>query len=209
MEIRESDEEHETEVEVDVDETLSPVRPAKKEQSVKQAEEKRAARRASIQIGAMTSLGGTKLMTNGIGGRARTNSTPSTSRVRANKAKAKRKSVAGVSLAGSGHQMSILELLQYIVNEPAPKLPGGGRFRKETEEFVEATLRKEPMGWDSKKKGILPKGVARPTPRELLVSWVCVLRFAFCVFGGAAREELLLTLLVGCSRLGWVGMMVA
>jgi len=81
----------------------------------------------------------------------------------------KRKTVAGVSLAGSGHQMSILELLQYIVNEPAPKLPSG-KFSPEVEEFVNATLRKEPVGYNVKKKGPLPKEVARPTPKELLVS---------------------------------------
>ncbi|GJN94299.1 hypothetical protein Rhopal_007373-T1 [Rhodotorula paludigena] len=73
----------------------------------------------------------------------------------------------GVSLAGSGHQMSILELLQYIVNEPAPRLPPG-RFSRETEEFVEAALRKEPVGWNVRKKGPLPSEVARPTPKELL-----------------------------------------
>lgn len=80
----------------------------------------------------------------------------------------RRKSVAGVSLAGSGHQMSILELLQYIVNEEAPRLPAG-KFGKEVEEFVDATLRKEPVGWNVKKQGPLSKERARPTPRELLV----------------------------------------
>lgn len=64
--------------------------------------------------------------------------------------------------------MSILELLQYIVNEPAPKLPVG-KFSAACEEFVNATLRKEPVGWNVKKKGPLPKETARPTPRELLV----------------------------------------
>lgn len=98
--------------------------------------------------------------------RTRTSSTSSTKSL--NKA-GKRKSVAGVSLAGSGHQMSILELLQYIVNEPAPHLPLG-KFPNAVEEFVNATLRKEPVGWNVRKKGPLPKEVARPTPKELLVS---------------------------------------
>ncbi|GAA5850445.1 hypothetical protein JCM9279_001419 [Rhodotorula babjevae] len=80
---------------------------------------------------------------------------------------APRKQATGVSLAGSGHQMSILELLQYIVNEPAPRLPAG-RFSPMVDEFVDATLRKEPVGWNVKKKGPLPKEVARPTPKELL-----------------------------------------
>lgn len=65
--------------------------------------------------------------------------------------------------------MSILELLQYIVNEPAPNLPKG-KFSPWVEVFVDATLRKEPVGYNVKKKGPLPKEVARPTPKELLVS---------------------------------------
>ncbi|GAA5970645.1 hypothetical protein JCM3765_001180 [Sporobolomyces pararoseus] len=83
------------------------------------------------------------------------------------KTKNKTKSKNGVSLAGSGHQMSILELLQYIVNEPAPRLPVG-KFSRQVEEFVNATLRKEPVGYNVKKKGPLPKEIARPTPKELL-----------------------------------------
>jgi mitogen-activated protein kinase kinase len=79
----------------------------------------------------------------------------------------KRKS--GVSLAGSSGQMSILELLQNIVNEPPPQLPGGGKFSLEAEEFINASLRKEPVGYNVKKKGPLPEGIARPTPRQLLV----------------------------------------
>ncbi|GAA5901298.1 uncharacterized protein JCM6883_000169 [Sporobolomyces salmoneus] len=120
------------------DDTLSPTRPAKKRESIALAEKRRQEKRQ-----AATST--------------RTRKTSST----------KRKAVAGVSLAGSGHQMSILELLQYIVNEPAPKLPAG-KFSPEVEEFVNATLRKEPVGYNVKKKGPLPKEVARPTPKELL-----------------------------------------
>lgn len=70
--------------------------------------------------------------------------------------------------------MSILELLQYIVNEPAPRLPAG-KFGTVVEEFVDATLRKEPSGWNVKKTGPLPKELARPTPKELLVR-SCVVR---------------------------------
>lgn len=68
--------------------------------------------------------------------------------------KDKRKS-KGVSLQGGGMTMSILELLQHIVNEPAPRLPEG-RFPKEAEEFVDSCLLKEPD--------------ERETPKDLLVS---------------------------------------
>ncbi|KAM0756374.1 Pkinase-domain-containing protein [Meredithblackwellia eburnea MCA 4105] len=129
------------------EETLSPVRPAKKSESVQQAEKKRAARREA-QLA-----------------KPRSRTTSATSNKSAKSSK--RKSVAGVSLAGSGHQMSILELLQYIVNEPAPRLPAG-KFSKSVEEFIDATLRKEPVGYDVRKKGPLPKEIARPTPKELL-----------------------------------------
>lgn len=52
--------------------------------------------------------------------------------------------------------MSILELLQHIVNEPAPKLTPEGRFPSEAEKFVDSCLLKDPD--------------TRPTPKELLVS---------------------------------------
>ncbi|GAA5872163.1 hypothetical protein JCM16303_000996 [Sporobolomyces ruberrimus] len=125
------------------DDTLSPTRPAKKRESIALAEKQRAAKREAAAT------------------RSRKSSTNS------NNGSSKRKAVAGVSLAGSGHQMSILELLQYIVNEPAPRLPHR-KFSSEVEEFVDATLRKEPVGYNVKKKGPLPKEVARPTPKELL-----------------------------------------
>ena len=40
--------------------------------------------------------------------------------------------------------MSILELLQHIVNEPAPKLTPEGRFPQEAEGFVNDCLLKNP-----------------------------------------------------------------
>jgi mitogen-activated protein kinase kinase len=67
----------------------------------------------------------------------------------------KRKSM-GVSLQGGSRTMSILELLQHIVNEPAPRLMPEGRFPKAAEDFVDACLLKDPE--------------ARKTPKELLVS---------------------------------------
>jgi mitogen-activated protein kinase kinase len=56
----------------------------------------------------------------------------------------KRKSRGGVSLQGGGMTMSILELLQHIVNEPAPRLTPEGRFPEEAQEFVEKCLLKDP-----------------------------------------------------------------
>ncbi|KAG9037020.1 MAP kinase kinase (MEK) [Tulasnella sp. JGI-2019a] len=67
--------------------------------------------------------------------------------------KDKRKS-KGVSLQGGGMTMSILELLQHIVNEPAPRLTPTESYPKESHEFIDACLRKEPE--------------KRPTPKELL-----------------------------------------
>lgn len=72
----------------------------------------------------------------------------------------KRKSI-GVSLQGGARTMSILELLQHIVNEPAPRLTPEGRFPNAAEEFVDACLLKIPE--------------ARKTPKELLVSISCEL----------------------------------
>lgn len=72
--------------------------------------------------------------------------------------KDKRKS-KGVSLQGGGMMMSILELLQHIVNEPAPRLTPEGRFPQEAEDFVDSCLLKDPD--------------ARNTPKDLLKhSWI-------------------------------------
>lgn len=79
--------------------------------------------------------------------------------------KNKRKS-KGVSLQGGGMTMSILELLQHIVNEPAPKLTPEGRFPPQAETFVDSCLLKDPD--------------ARMTPKDLLVRgirfffWSCI-----------------------------------
>ena len=73
----------------------------------------------------------------------------------------KRRSI-GVSLQGGSRTMSILELLQHIVNEPAPKLTPEGRFPKAAEDFVDACLFKEPE--------------VRKTPKELLVSALALWR---------------------------------
>ncbi|KAJ6579415.1 Pkinase-domain-containing protein [Mycena sp. CBHHK59/15] len=57
--------------------------------------------------------------------------------------KDKRKS-KGVSLQGGGMTMSILELLQHIVNEPAPRLTPEGRFPEMAEAFIDSCLLKDP-----------------------------------------------------------------
>lgn len=69
--------------------------------------------------------------------------------------KRKKRKSKGVSLQGGGVTMSILELLQHIVNEPAPRLTPEGRFPKESEDFVDSCLLKDPD--------------ARQTPKDLLV----------------------------------------
>ncbi|EIN12812.1 Pkinase-domain-containing protein [Punctularia strigosozonata HHB-11173 SS5] len=70
------------------------------------------------------------------------------------KRKRDRRKSKGVSLQGGGMTMSILELLQHIVNEPAPRLTPEGRFPKEAEDFVDSCLLKDPD--------------ERPTPKQLL-----------------------------------------
>ncbi|KAJ7913580.1 ste7-like protein [Mycena leptocephala] len=71
--------------------------------------------------------------------------------------KDKRKS-KGVSLQGGGMTMSILELLQHIVNEPAPRLTPEGRF-PEAEMFIDSCLLKDPDD--------------RKTPKDLLKNeWI-------------------------------------
>jgi len=75
-------------------------------------------------------------------------------KAKADKAKKDRRKSKGVSLQGGGMMMSILELLQHIVNEPAPRLIPEGRFPKEAEDFVDSCLFKDPD--------------ARKTPKDLL-----------------------------------------
>jgi mitogen-activated protein kinase kinase len=69
--------------------------------------------------------------------------------------KDKRKS-CGVSLQGGGMTMSILELLQHIVNEPAPKLVPPEQFPFVAREFTDKCLLKNPD--------------ERPAPKTLVVS---------------------------------------
>lgn len=77
---------------------------------------------------------------------------PKLPEVNKEKQKRRKSKPAGVSLEGSSHQMSILDLLQHIVNEPPPKLPEG-KFPKLMEDFVNLCLLKEPA--------------TRPTPKDL------------------------------------------
>lgn len=67
-----------------------------------------------------------------------------------------RRNSRGVSLEGGAMMMSILELLQHIVNEPAPQLVPEYKFPKESHDFIDLCLRKDPD--------------ERPTPKELIVS---------------------------------------
>lgn len=78
-----------------------------------------------------------------------------TSATAAEKKKERRQS-KGVSLGGGGMTMSILDLLQHIVNEPAPRLVPIGMYPLEADIFVADCLRKDPK--------------ERKTPKELLVS---------------------------------------
>lgn len=120
--------------------TLSPVRPAAKEKTLAAANAKKQSKK------------------NG--------KTSKSSSAAAAKKEKKRKS--GVSLEGGGAQMSIFELLQYVVNEPAPTLPEG-KFGRDVRDFVDLCLEKD-----------LDK---RPTPKELLVSLV-----SFVVISEHRRE---------------------
>lgn len=74
-------------------------------------------------------------------------------RPRKKTSKADKRKSKGVSLQGGGMTMSILELLQHIVNEPAPKLSPEGRFPL-AEEFIDGCLLKDPE--------------QRRTPKDLL-----------------------------------------
>ena len=73
----------------------------------------------------------------------------------AREAKKNKRKSKGVSLQGGGMTMSILELLQHIVNEPAPRLTPEGRFPPMAEDFVNGCLFKDPD--------------QRWTPKDLLV----------------------------------------
>ena len=110
-------------------------------------------------------------------------------KLRPNRKKSKRAG-AQQGVGGAG-QMSILELLQYIVNEPAPRLPparkrrrrrrrrNGAGYTYETvwvddwsaacREFIDACLRKEKNSWSApastQEEVDQPR---RPTPKELL-----------------------------------------
>ncbi|KAH8929089.1 Pkinase-domain-containing protein [Atractiella rhizophila] len=121
------------------DKTLSPSRPENRREALLRAAEREAdqrAKRASLLMPPSAGMMG--MMGIGAGGKAE-----------------KRRSVrvTGVSVQGGNQQMSILELLQNIVNEPAPKLPSG-KFPDECSDFVDACL------WKDVNR--------RPTPKQLL-----------------------------------------
>jgi mitogen-activated protein kinase kinase len=68
--------------------------------------------------------------------------------------KPRKASASQKARGGPGGGMSILELLQHVVNEPAPRLPEG-RFSPELIAFIDACLDKDVA--------------KRPTPKALLV----------------------------------------
>ncbi|KIY71966.1 kinase [Cylindrobasidium torrendii FP15055 ss-10] len=75
------------------------------------------------------------------------------------KKKKDRRKSKGVSLQGGGMTMSILELLQHIVNEPAPRLTPEDRYPVESNNFIEACLYKDPE--------------VRKAPKELVAhAWI-------------------------------------
>lgn len=111
------------------DTTLSPARPAGKDEALAKAQAQKAQRRSmSVRDG-------------------KTLQPQPSSRKKSSKPKRQ----PGL---GGGGGMSILELLQHVVNEPAPRLPEG-KFEVITEQFVDSCLEKDVT--------------KRPTPKQLLV----------------------------------------
>jgi serine/threonine protein kinase len=86
--------------------------------------------------------------------------------------KRNRRKSRGVSLQGGGMTMSILELLQHIVNEPAPKLTPEGRFQKAAEDFVNSCLFKDP---DQRRtpKDLLVRDLSTAKLRPYLYIYIC------------------------------------
>ena len=77
-----------------------------------------------------------------------------------------RRKSKGVSLQGGGMTMSILELLQHIVNEPAPRL-AEGRYPREAHDFVEKCLLKDPDArWTPKQLLVRTLGLPYPSRRQ-------------------------------------------
>ncbi|KAF5311701.1 hypothetical protein D9611_009552 [Ephemerocybe angulata] len=68
--------------------------------------------------------------------------------------RARRKKKTGVTLDGDETTMGIIELLQFIISAPSPRLSPENYFPKEAHGFVDGCLEKDPKD--------------RPTPKELL-----------------------------------------
>lgn len=115
------------------DATLSPVHPAGKEAALAEAQASRSQRRSVVVNGAPDGSGAT---------------------LQATPKKSKKQKPSEPGLGGGHGGMSILELLQHVVNEPAPRLPEG-KYEKEMEKFVDSCLEKDVT--------------KRPTPKQLLV----------------------------------------
>ncbi|EDV26512.1 uncharacterized protein TRIADDRAFT_54589 [Trichoplax adhaerens] len=70
--------------------------------------------------------------------------------------------------------MAIFELLDYIVNQPPPRLPSGGVFSKEFQEFVDCCLQKDPKErpdlYELSKKPFIQKWEAEVVD---IAGWIC------------------------------------
>ncbi|WWD17837.1 hypothetical protein CI109_102281 [Kwoniella shandongensis] len=88
-------------------------------------------------------------------------------------AKRERRRSQGVSLGGGGHTMSILDLLQHIVNEPAPRLVSRRKtFPQEAVIFVEGCLYKDPGERKSPQDLLAMDWITKSTvTKEDLRSW--------------------------------------
>lgn len=113
----------------------------------------------------------------------------------------KRKS-KGVSLQGGGMTMSILELLQHIVNEPAPKLTPEGRFPKVAEAFVDGCLLKDPDMRQTPKDLLVRTSLPRPALLQHRAVGGAVERVFFKYFRALSIIRVLIRLFFGSNMSG-------
>ncbi len=86
----------------------------------------------------------------------------------AQKQSRRKSKAAGVSLEGSSHQMSILDLLQHIVNEPPPKLP--------RDAFPSSWRSSSSCAWSRTPRGARRPRTSQNTPtswRPTRPRWIC------------------------------------
>lgn len=113
----------------------------------------------------------------------------------------KRAGPQGVSLdnnnaGGGGMTMSILDLLQHIVNEPAPKLTPVGKYPKEAELFVDSCLVKDP------KERRSPKGLL-VSLKTFRIGWLVLLYYKAVFFSLMIQPaDISLSLFSSRNRIG-------